>query len=337
VLIMPQVFVSHCTQDADFARQIAAALREAGIEVWISPDSIRPGEEFVDAIQRGLSATTHFVLVMSPDAFTSNWVKLEMNTAIRLEREGKLEITPVLYRPCDPPLLLGNFQWVEYGGDPAALADRLAQWVGVRGAGAWSRPRTLSDEQGARAQRALDQLAAEVAACTRCPLHRDRRQAVPGAGPVGARLLLIGEAPGPEDDQTGQPFVSTAGRFLGELLEMIHVRREDVFLTNVVKCRPRQQRDPLPEEVRACADYLDRQIALIDPPVIVTLGTHALGRLLPGQRLSAIHGQPKQADGRLLFPTYHPAAGLYQGRYRTLLIKDFLEMERLLSARTPGA
>lgn len=339
---MPQLFVSHCTQDADFAQRIAAGLRDAGVEVWIAPNSIHPGEAFVDAIERGLDGTTHFVLIMSPEAFDSNWVKLEMNTAIRLEREGRLTISPILYRACKAPLLLGNFQWIEYQGDEQMVIRQVARWAGIdleEGGqrSQWAQPRVLSEEQLAGIKTGLLEIANEIAVCTLCPLHQDRNQTVPGDGCLTARLMLIGEAPGPEDDQTGKAFVSTAGQFLNELLEMSNIRRADVFMTNVVKCRPTRQRKPEPGEIRACCDtYLDRQIALINPPVVVPLGAYALGRIMPGAKLSAIHGQPKEVGGRIVIPMYHPAAGLYHHQYRNKLIKDFLEMGRYLAARQPA-
>lgn len=335
---MPQVFISHCTQDADFAQRIAARLGEAGIEVWIAPNSIRPGETFVDAIERGLDSTTHFVLVMSPDAFESNWVKLEMNTAIRLEREGRLAISPILYRACKAPLLLGNFQWIEHHGDERAVAQRLLKWIGAQGAAGqdsglhWSAPREMSEERLVEIMAGLSEIANEAAVCTLCSLHQGRIHAVPGNGSPGARLMFIGEAPGPQDDLTGEAFVSPAGEFLDELLTLISVRREDVFMTNVVKCRPNPQRKPEPDEIKTCCDtYLDRQIALIDPPVIVSMGTYALSRIAPRMRLSVVHGIPKPLGGRLLFPMYHPAAAMYQGKYRNMLVDDFQAMAKHLA------
>lgn len=330
---MTQVFISHSSEDAEFAQLVANGFRGVGLDVWIAPDSIHPGEEFVDAIQRGLAETTHFVIIMSPDAFQSSWVKLEMNTAIRLEREGKLLISPVHYRPSQPPLLLGNYQWLI--GDPNAIISQLLTWVGATGGQPdhWSKPRTLSGDELAHIKAGLEEIEAQVAACTLCPLQHERTIAVPGVGPAGAVAMFIGEAPGPEDDQTGVPFVSAAGQFLDELLGLINIDRDDVFLTNVVKCRPNQNRDPETVEVRACADYLDRQIALIDPPLIVTLGSHALKRILPGAKLSAVHGMPKETpDGRRLFAMYHPAAALYRARYRSILIDDFLAMDKHLSS-----
>lgn len=336
---MPQVFVSHCTQDAEFAQRIARALRASGVDVWIAPDSIHPGETFVDAIERGLGSTTHFVIVMSPDAVESNWVKLELNTAIRLERDGQLEISPILYRECRAPLLLGNFQWLTYDGSDRGVVQQLLRWVGVQGAArqGWSAPRAMGEEQLVAAQAELLEIANEVAICRLCPLYRDRLNTVPGEGAPNASLMFIGVAPGPEDNASGRPFVSAAGEFLGELLDLIRVRREDVFMTNAVKCRPDQQRDPSPDEIQTCCDnYLDRQIAAVDPPVIVTLGAHALTRLAPGVKLSTSHGKPQQIGGRTLFPMYHPAAALYQVRYRKMLTEDFVAMERYLASREPA-
>jgi uracil-DNA glycosylase len=333
---MPRAFISHCMQDADFAQRIAAGLRAQGIDVWIAPDSIRPGEEFVDAIQRGLSGTTHFVLVMSPEAFESQWVKLEINTAIRLERDGHLAISPVLYRDCKPPLLLGNFQWLNYSGDDTSIVHRLMSQIGPAESAVpkqrWSEPRSLTVDDAAAIQRGLDEITAQARVCTLCPLQYERTIAAPGDGPPGARIIFIGEAPGPEDDKTGKVFVSAAGQFLDELMGLISVRRDDVFITNIVKCRPNKNRDPEPYEVKACSDYLDRQIGLLDPRVIVTLGSHALNRIAPGHKLSKEHGQPIRLDERIIFPMYHPAAALYRVQYRNILIKDFIEMDKYLAA-----
>jgi|GEM_PF-546007 len=334
---MPQAFISHCTEDSEFAQQIASGLASSGVEVWIAPDSIRPGEEFVDAIQRGLSTTTHFVLVMSPDAFESPWVKLEMNTAIRLEREGQLLISPILYRDCKPPLLLGSYQWISYGGDSTSIVKRLIASIAPSeappSARRWWEPRMLTDDQASAIQQGLDEVGAETSICKLCPLSNERTIAVPGAGATGAQVMLIGEAPGPEDDKTGMPFVSAAGQFLDELLGLISIPHNSVFMTNIVKCRPNKNRDPESYEIKACSDYLDRQIALIEPKVIVTLGAHALNRIAPGHKLSSDHGQPLSVDGRIVFPMYHPAAALYRSRYRNILIKDFIDMDRYLAGQ----
>jgi DNA polymerase len=335
-VFMSTAFISHDTQDAEFAHRLADGLREAGIGVWIAPESIRPGEEFVDAIQRGLTEATHFIIVLSPDALESNWVKLEMNTAIRLERQGKLSIAPINYRECTPPLLLGNFQWLDYAGDDDAMLREIIGWMGVTDRRVWSKRRSMSAQQQSERKTQLDHLAAQIRACTLCPLHETRHLAVPGGGPPNASLMLIGEAPGKEEDRNGIAFSWASGQFLEELLNLIGVRREDVFITNIVKCHPPDQRDPLPGEVRACADYLDQQITLVDAPVLVSLGSPALARLLPGARLSAVHGFPKQIGDRTLFPMYHPAAALYRHQYRGILIEDFKKMAEILSGSGRG-
>jgi DNA polymerase len=193
----------------------------------------------------------------------------------------------------------------------------------------------VSEAHLAATQQTLDAIAAQAMACTRCPLHATRQLAVPGAGPANARLMFVGEAPGPEEDRAGQPFIAASGQFLAELLDLIGVRREDVYLTNVVKCHPPEKRSPLPGEMDACSDYLSRQIETLDPEVIVTLGATSLARLLPGAKLSAVHGQPQQVGGRILVPMYHPAAAMYQSRYRSILVKDFLAMEEFLSNHSP--
>ncbi|HEX2195014.1 MAG TPA: uracil-DNA glycosylase [Candidatus Limnocylindria bacterium] len=171
-------------------------------------------------------------------------------------------------------------------------------------------------------QALLAQVAAEVAACTRCPLHRGRTQAVPGEGNPLSDVLLVGEGPGAREDATGRPFVGPAGQFLDELLRSIGWAREDVFIANVVKCRPPGNRDPEPDEIAACGGYLERQERALDPAVIVTLGRHSLARYLPGARISAVHGQLRRSGGRFVFPMYHPAAALHQGSLRQTLYAD---------------
>ena len=140
----------------------------------------------------------------------------------------------------------------------------------------------------------LDAVAAEVAVCPKCELARSRTHAVPGEGNPHARVMLIGEGPGWHEDQQGRPFVGNAGKFLNELLALAGLKREEVFITNVVKCRPPGNRDPMPDEIAACAPYFDRQIGAIDPDVIVTLGRFSMCRWFPGERISKIHGQPKR-------------------------------------------
>jgi len=181
---------------------------------------------------------------------------------------------------------------------------------------------------------ALAEIAAEVRGCTRCPLHRGRTQAVPGEGNPLSDVLLVGEGPGAREDATGRPFVGPAGQLLNELLQSIGWAREDVFIANVVKCRPPGNRDPEPEEVSACSTYLDRQEAALDPAVIVTLGRHSLRRYLPDARISSVHGSLRRSGGRFIFPMYHPAAALHQASLRETLFADVRGLPgALLAAR----
>ena len=322
---MPQLFISHATEDASFAKRLARSVRSANVDVWMAPDSIHPGEDFVDAIQRGLSDTTHLVVIMSPDAIESSWVKLEMNTAIRLERGGRLSIMPINYRECDAPVLWGAYHWAEYEGEYDQLVENLLRWMGVGEARSWIRPALLEAGELNRRQTVLEEIGQAVRVCAACPIHLERLNAVPGEGPANAQLFFVGESPGPEDDQTGTPFVSAAGEFLGELIDLINLPREEVYLTNILKCRPHQNRDPMASEMNACNGYLQRQIEVIQPRIIVTLGRFALERILPGAKISKIHGEPQYKNDRIIMPMYHPAAALYRQRYRTILIQDFLK------------
>lgn len=178
----------------------------------------------------------------------------------------------------------------------------------------------------------LQQVADEVRSCPKCELARTRTNAVPGAGDENARVMLIGEGPGHHEDKQGLPFVGPAGAFLNQLLERAGLRRDEVFITNVVKCRPPGNRDPFPDEIAACAPYLDRQIAAIDPAVIVTLGRFSMARWFPGDRISKIHGQPKRDGMRLVVPMYHPAAALHQPAYRTAIEEDFSKLAKILES-----
>ena len=181
---------------------------------------------------------------------------------------------------------------------------------------------------------ALTAIAAEVRGCTRCPLHRGRTNAVPGEGNPLSDVLLVGEGPGAREDATGRPFVGPAGQLLTELLRSIGWAREDVFIANVVKCRPPGNRDPEPEEIGACAAYLDGQESALDPAVIVTLGRHSLRRYLPDARISTVHGSLRRAGGRFVFPMYHPAAALHQASLRETLFADMRGLPAaLLAAR----
>lgn len=169
----------------------------------------------------------------------------------------------------------------------------------------------------------LEQVASEVRVCTKCPLQTARTKAVPGEGAPRAEIMFIGEGPGFHEDQSGRPFVGAAGNFLEEMLADIGIDREQVYITNVVKCRPPGNRDPQPGEIQACSGYLDRQIELIDPKVIVTLGRFSMARWFPSARISRIHGQARQFGGRLIVPFYHPAAALHQPSLRKAVLDDF--------------
>lgn len=179
----------------------------------------------------------------------------------------------------------------------------------------------------------LNQLAEQIRACQRCRLAQTRLQAVPGEGPEHAPILLIGEGPGFYEDRQGRPFVGKSGDLLEKLLASIGLSRRDVFIANVVKCRPPDNRDPLPDEIEACRPYLDRQIELVHPRLIVTLGRYSMHRYFPGASISRIHGQAKRVGNVTYFPMFHPAAALHQPGWRTLLEQDVLKIPELL-ART---
>ena len=177
----------------------------------------------------------------------------------------------------------------------------------------------------------LTDLYAEVAVCQRCALSSARRNAVPGEGPENADIMFIGEAPGFHEDRQGKPFVGAAGHFLNELLASIGLGREDVYICNVLKCRPPGNRDPKAEEIEACRPFLDRQIELIAPKMIVTLGRFSMARWFPNVRISRIHGRPKKIGGVLYLPMFHPAAALHQPRYRVDIEQDMLKIPQFLA------
>ena len=180
----------------------------------------------------------------------------------------------------------------------------------------------------------LAAVALDVSGCTRCPLHAGRTRTVPGEGNPLSDVLLVGEGPGAREDATGRPFVGPAGQLLDELLRAIGWSREQVFIANVVKCRPPANRDPEPEEISACRPYLDRQEAALDPAVIVTLGRHSLRRYLPDARIGEVHGRLRRSGGRFVFPMYHPAAALHQASLRETLFADMRGLPAaLLAAR----
>lgn len=172
----------------------------------------------------------------------------------------------------------------------------------------------------------LNQVAEQVKVCEKCPLHFSRKNSVPGEGPANSEILFIGEGPGFYENEQGRPFVGQAGKFLDELLAEIGVKRENVFIANVVKCRPPSNRDPLPEELEACNEYLDRQIEAINPCVIVTLGRFSMAKFLPGARISDVHGQAVQVNGKLVVAMYHPAAALHQPSLKPAIIADFKKL-----------
>jgi DNA polymerase len=186
-------------------------------------------------------------------------------------------------------------------------------------------------EQSQTVEQKLAIIADEVKGCMLCELSRTRTHAVPGEGNVHARVMLIGEGPGWHEDQQGRPFVGNSGKFLGELIAKAGLKREDVFITNVVKCRPPSNRDPLPDEIHACSLYLERQIAAIDPDVIVTLGRFSMAKYFPGERISRIHGEPRKVGRRLVVPMYHPAAALHQAALRGDIEADFAKLPKYLA------
>ena len=177
----------------------------------------------------------------------------------------------------------------------------------------------------------LEKVAAEVSICTKCDLSKGRTKAVPGEGNPHARIMFIGEGPGFHEDRQGRPFVGPAGQFLEELLASINLKRADVFITNVVKCRPPGNRDPLPAQINACNNYLERQIAAINPQVIVTLGRVSMAKFFGGEKISAIHGRARKSDGRICIAMYHPAAGLHQASLKDVIRQDFKKIPLVIA------
>jgi uracil-DNA glycosylase len=182
----------------------------------------------------------------------------------------------------------------------------------------------------------LSDLYDTIRGCQLCDLSKGRTLAVPGEGPDTARVMFIGEAPGYHEDRQGRPFVGAAGQYLQELLTKAGLRREGVYICNVIKCRPPQNRDPLPEEIEACRPYLDQQIALIKPRMIVTLGRFSMARYFQGQSISRVHGQYKRLGDTWYMPMFHPAAALHQPRYRLMIEEDFQKLATLLAQVEQG-
>ncbi|MEP7136425.1 MAG: uracil-DNA glycosylase [Chloroflexota bacterium] len=181
----------------------------------------------------------------------------------------------------------------------------------------------------------LAQIAKEVSVCTNCALHESRKKSVPGEGPADAEIMFIGEGPGFHENEQGRPFVGASGKFLDQLLAQAGVTRSEVFIANVVKCRPPENRDPLPDELSACDKYLERQIEAINPSIIVTLGRFSMGKYTQGAKISQIHGQMRKVGDRYVIAMFHPAAALHQAALKPAILADFAKLPELLAeART---
>lgn len=176
----------------------------------------------------------------------------------------------------------------------------------------------------------LAQIAGEVSACTSCTLHKTRKKSVPGEGPANSEIMFIGEGPGMNENEQGRPFVGAAGSFLNQLLAQAGLKREDVWIGNVVKCRPPENRDPMPEELAACNVYLERQIEALNPSIIVTLGRFSMGKFMPGAKISAVHGQMRRVGNRFVIAMFHPAAALHNVNIKPQILADFAKLPQLL-------
>jgi DNA polymerase len=188
----------------------------------------------------------------------------------------------------------------------------------------------MTQEKSMTSEETLAQIAKEVAVCMNCALHRSRKKAVPGEGPADAEIMFIGEGPGFHENEQGRPFVGAAGKFLDQLLAQAGVTRADVFIGNVVKCRPPENRDPQPDELAACNEYLERQIEAIDPSIIVTLGRFSMNKFMPGAKISQVHGQMRKVGERYVIAMYHPAAALHQAALKPAILADFAKLPELL-------
>ena len=178
---------------------------------------------------------------------------------------------------------------------------------------------------------ALSELCEEIAHCQRCEIAKYRTKAVPGEGPEDAEIMFVGEAPGWHEDQQGRPFVGPAGQYLEQLLAFIDLKREQVYIANVIKCRPAANRDPLPAEIQNCCQWLERQIEIIHPKMIVTLGRYSMAMFFPGKSISKIHGTAQKRDGVIYYAMYHPAAALHQQSLRQAIEADMLKIPALLA------
>ena len=178
---------------------------------------------------------------------------------------------------------------------------------------------------------ALSELIEEIARCQRCEIAKYRTKVVPGEGPEDAEIVFVGEAPGWHEDQQGRPFVGPAGQYLEQLLASIGLKREQVYIANVIKCRPAANRDPLPTEIRNCQEWLERQIEIIRPKMIVTLGRYSMAKFFPGKSISKIHGMAQKRDNVIYYAMYHPAAALHQQSLRQAIEADMLKIPVLLA------
>lgn len=190
-------------------------------------------------------------------------------------------------------------------------------------------------------QETLDTLNEKMSLQCDCTLRIQATQAVPGDGSAEAEILFIGEAPGKKEDLQGVPFIGAAGKFLSEMLAVINLKREDIYITNIIKYRPPNNRDPLPEEITACLPWLHKQIKIIRPKIIVTLGRHAMEHFIPGKKISQVHGQAfrrtfPDIGPQVFFVLYHPAAALYNGSMRATLIEDFKKIPKVLEKIRSG-
>jgi uracil-DNA glycosylase family 4 len=178
-----------------------------------------------------------------------------------------------------------------------------------------------------KAQEALETLAEQISVCIKCDLYKGRTKAVPGEGPTHAEIMFIGEGPGANEDKQGRPFVGAAGKFLDQLLAQADVTRADVWITNIVKCRPPGNRDPQMIEIETCtSNYLENQIKIVNPSIIVTLGRHSMSRFFPAAKITQIHGQMQKVGKRFIIPMFHPAAALHQDRFKPMLLEDFARL-----------
>jgi len=177
----------------------------------------------------------------------------------------------------------------------------------------------------------LSQLNQQIRQCQKCRLGATRTLAVPGEGPEDCKIVFIGEAPGFHEDQQGRPFVGAAGQFLDQLLASINIARRDVYICNVIKCRPPANREPQPDELQACRPYIDQQLALIKPKLVITLGRYSMELVFSGVSITRVHGIPKKVGDLVYFPMFHPAAALHQPKYRSLIEQDMLKIPAILA------